>query len=67
MAEDYYSFEPYALAMQRGDHDFRLLVDRTLSRLYRTGAIVRIFRNSFGNAEPSEVLRSLYLVNALPE
>ena len=67
VGKDYFSFEPYALAMQRGDDDFRLLVDRALSRLYRTGAIVPIFRNSFGNAEPSDVLRSLYLVNALPE
>jgi polar amino acid transport system substrate-binding protein/glutamate/aspartate transport system substrate-binding protein len=64
---DYFSFEPYALAVKRGDDEFRLLVDRTLSRLYRTGAIVPIFRNSFGNAEPSDVLRSLYLINALPE
>lgn len=67
VAADYYSFEPYALAMQRGDDDFRFLVDQTLSRLYRSGGIVPIFRNSFGNAEPSEVLRSLYLINALPE
>jgi len=67
VAADYYSFEPYALAVQRGDDDFRLVVDQTLSRLYRSGGIVPIFRNSFGNAEPSEVLRSLYLINALPE
>jgi ABC-type amino acid transport substrate-binding protein len=67
VADKYYSFEPYALALQRGDEKFRLLVDRTLSRLYRTGRIVPIFRNSFGNAEPSEVLRSLYIINGLPE
>jgi ABC-type amino acid transport substrate-binding protein len=67
VVEDYYSFEPYALAMQRGDEKFRLLVDRTLSRLYRSGQIVPIFRNAFGNAEPSEVLRSLYIINGLPE
>jgi polar amino acid transport system substrate-binding protein/glutamate/aspartate transport system substrate-binding protein len=67
VAADYYSFEPYALAMQRGDDNFRLLVDETLSRLYRSGRIVPIFRNAFGNAEPSEVLKSLYLINGLPE
>lgn len=67
VAADYYSFEPYALAMKRGDGKFRLEVDRALSRLYRTGGIVPVFRNSFGDAEPSEVLRSLYLINALPE
>lgn len=67
VGKDYFSFEPYALAMQRGDDEFRLLVDTTLSRIYRTGAIVAIFRNSFGNAEPSQVLQSLYLINGLPE
>ena len=64
---DYFSFEPYALAMKRGDEKFRLEVDRALSRLYRDGGIVPIFRNSFGEAEPSDVLRSLYLINSLPE
>ena len=64
---DYFSFEPYALALKRGDEKFRLAVDRALSRLYREGGIVPIFRNSFGKAEPSDVLRSLYLINALPE
>lgn len=67
VVKDYYSFEPYALALKRGDEEFRLLVDRTLSRLYRSGRIVPIFRNSFGTAEPSEVLRSLYIINGLPE
>lgn len=64
---DYFSYEPYALALQRGDDEFRLVVDAALARIYRTGAIVPIFRNSFGNAEPSDVLRTLYLINGLPE
>ena len=67
VSADYFSFEPYALALPRGDEEFRLEVDRTLSHLYRSGAIVPIFRNAFGNAEPSDVLRSLYLINGLPE
>ncbi len=64
---DYFSLEPYALALQRGDEAFRLVVDRALSRLYRSGRITRVFANAFGNAEPSDVLRSLYIINALPE
>ena len=67
VGKDYFSFEPYALAMQRGDDEFRLVVDTALSRLYRSGAIVPIFKNSFGDAKPSEVLRALFLINALPE
>lgn len=67
VSKDYFSFEPYALAMKRGDGEFRLVVDTALSRIYRSGAIVPIFRNSFGNAKPSDVLQSLYLINGLPE
>lgn len=67
ISQDYFSYEPYALAMARGDDDFRLLVDRTLSRLYRSGDIAKIFVNAFGAAEPTEILEVLYLVNALPE
>jgi hypothetical protein len=54
--------------MQRGDDDFRLAVDASLSRLYRSGEIDRIFKNSFGaRATQSEILRALYLISALPE
>jgi len=36
---------PLALAFRRGDDDFRLLVDRTLSRLYSSGDIEGCTRN----------------------
>jgi polar amino acid transport system substrate-binding protein/glutamate/aspartate transport system substrate-binding protein len=48
LADAYLSVEPYALAMRRGDEDFRLAVDRELSRIYRTGEIARIFSGTFG-------------------
>ena len=63
-----FTFEPYALALTRGDDDFRLLVDTTLSALYRSGAIDRIFAAAFGaNAKQSEILRALYVINGLPK
>jgi ABC-type amino acid transport substrate-binding protein len=62
------TFEPYALALARGDADFRLLVDRTLAGIYRSGLIDQLFTNAFGrNADPSPALRALYLINALEE
>jgi ABC-type amino acid transport substrate-binding protein len=68
VAEGQFSLEPYALGLQRGDNDFRLVVDTSLSRLYRSGEVDRIFKNSFGaNATQSEALRALYLISALPE
>src|SRR4029079_13939887 len=35
--------QPLALAMAHGDDDFRLAVDTTLSRLYRSGQILPIY------------------------
>lgn len=68
LSERYFTVEPYALALPRGDDAFRLAVDRALSRLYRDGEIERIFTGAFGaEAEPSELLRALYVISALPE
>jgi polar amino acid transport system substrate-binding protein/glutamate/aspartate transport system substrate-binding protein len=62
------TFEPYALALARGDADFRLLVDRTLAGIYRTGLIDQLFTNAFGpNADQSAALQAIYLINALEE
>lgn len=63
----YFSHEPYALAMKRGDNDFRLAVDRALSRIYRSDKISIIFDNAFNGAKPSDILKAMYLVSALPE
>ena len=68
LANNYFSLEPYALALPRGDSDFRLAVDRALSRIYRSGEISAIFAHSFGSqTQPSEILQTLYLISALPE
>jgi polar amino acid transport system substrate-binding protein/glutamate/aspartate transport system substrate-binding protein len=68
LADDYLSVEPYALALPRGDSDFRLAVDRALSHIYRSGEIAAIFQRSFGGkAEPSQILRTLYLISGLPD
>jgi len=52
LADDYLSVEPYALALPRGDSDYRLAVDRALSHIYRSGEIGPIFERTFG-ATPS--------------
>ena len=68
LADDYLSVEPYALALPRGDNDFRLAVDRALSHIYRSGEIVSIFERSFGGkAKPSQILQTLYLTSSLPD
>ena len=68
LAENYLTVEPYALALPRGDEDFRLAVDRALSHIYRNGEIVAIFAKTFGGkAKPSGILEALYLIAALAD
>jgi ABC-type amino acid transport substrate-binding protein len=68
LANNYFSLEPYALALGRGDSDFRLAVDRALSRIYRSGEIGAIFGRAFGSqTRPSDTLQTLYLISSLPE
>lgn len=67
LSSQYFSYEPYALALPRGDSDFRLAVDAALSRLYRSGAIGEVFESSFAGAEQSDLLKALFIVSALPE
>jgi polar amino acid transport system substrate-binding protein/glutamate/aspartate transport system substrate-binding protein len=63
----YFTHEPYALALTRGDSDFRLLVDRTLSDTYRSGDIDAIFVSAFGgSAVPTDILKVMYLISTLP-
>ena len=44
--------EPLALAVRRGDDAFRLLVDRTLSRLFRSPEIGPLYTTYFGAPDP---------------
>jgi polar amino acid transport system substrate-binding protein/glutamate/aspartate transport system substrate-binding protein len=67
LANNYFSLEPYALALAHGDSDFRLAVDRALSHIYRSGEIGAVFAHSFGQTQPSDTLQTLYLISALPE
>ena len=57
--------QPLALALAHGDDDFRLEVDRTLSRLYRSGQILPIYEKYFGKA--SENTKQMFRILAVPE
>jgi ABC-type amino acid transport substrate-binding protein len=67
LAENYLSVEPYALALPRGDEEFRLAVDRALSHIYRSGEIGPLFKRTFGDAKPGQVLGTLYFITGLPD
>jgi ABC-type amino acid transport substrate-binding protein len=68
LAGNYFSLEPYALALPHGDEDFRLVVDRALSHIYRSGEIAVVFAHTFGDTmQPSDTLKTLYTISALPD
>ncbi len=68
LADQYFSYEPYALMLRRGDPAFRLAVNRALARLYRSGQILEVYNRWFGRlGPPSALMLSLYAIEGLPE
>jgi polar amino acid transport system substrate-binding protein/glutamate/aspartate transport system substrate-binding protein len=68
MAETYLSVEPIALALRKGDTDFRLGVDTALSHIYRRGEITVVFKGAFGVlTTPSPMLAALFQISGLPD
>jgi polar amino acid transport system substrate-binding protein len=66
VGKQYFSYETYGLALERGDGEFRLLVDRTLARLARDGRLATLASKSLG-VPNDELLRTLIAINSLPD
>jgi ABC-type amino acid transport substrate-binding protein len=64
-----FSFEPYGLALRRNDADFRLVVNRSIAQLYRSGAYADIFYKWIGRIgiDVPPILAAMYQLNAIPE
>lgn len=68
MLNEIFSVDPYGFALPRGDADFRLAVNRALAEIYRSAVLEQIFVRWFGpNAQPTEILQAVYLINAYPD
>lgn len=66
--ENDFSFEPYGLVLPRDDPDFRLLANRTLVALYKSGEIDPIFIRWLGPyGNPGALLNAMFYLNAIPE
>ncbi|MFI5170545.1 MAG: amino acid ABC transporter substrate-binding protein [Vicinamibacterales bacterium] len=62
------SYEPYGFMVRRDDSAFRLVANRTLARLYRSGAIGAIYSKWFGAlGKPTPALVLMYALQGLPE
>jgi ABC-type amino acid transport substrate-binding protein len=54
--------------VRRGDPAFRLAVNRSLARLYRSGDILAVYRKWFGQWGPPSVLTvGMYAIEGIPE
>jgi polar amino acid transport system substrate-binding protein len=60
-----FTYEPLALAMAPNDDEFRLLVDRTLSRFYASGELGGLYTIWFG--EPDESAFTFFRWNTIQE
>jgi len=68
LLDEDFSVEQYALALPRGDHEYRLAVNRVLARLYRTGAIQQIYDRWLGKlGPPSLLLSATYFIQSISE
>ena len=68
LAELQFSFEPYGLALRRNDADFKLAVNQTLARLFRTKQIIEVYDRWFGKlGKPTPMTVAMYVLNGLPE
>ncbi|MEM6743917.1 MAG: amino acid ABC transporter substrate-binding protein [Pseudomonadota bacterium] len=67
IARRQFSREPYALTVKRGQSGLRLAIDRGLSRLYASGEIYELIRESLGRVNLSPEIEAIYEVVAIPE
>jgi ABC-type amino acid transport substrate-binding protein len=65
---DSLSFEPYGIALPRGDAAMRLAVNTGLAQIYGSGEIARIFDSWFAPfGPPSEVMQMVYIMGTIPQ
>ena len=63
--ERLFTHEPVALALGRNDDNFRLVVDRALSKLYTSPELELLYLKWFG--QPDDVTKAFFRMSALPE
>ncbi len=64
-----FSYEPYALVVRRNDADFRLVANRSLVQIFRSGQHIQIYNKWIGRIgiRPPPILVAMYQLNTLPE
>ncbi len=68
LLRDELSYEPYAIALPRGDWAMSQAVNSALSQIYKSSALSDIYSRWFGSlGRPSPALEIMYLLGRLPE
>jgi ABC-type amino acid transport substrate-binding protein len=65
LVDRHFTYEPVALAVPRDDDDFRLAVDRALSRTLRSGGFGDLYAKWFG--APGDYARNFFQWSAVPD
>jgi len=68
-ADELFSYEPYGLMIRRNDADFRLVANRAIAQLFRTGQFAQLYQRWIGSVgvRPTPMLIAIYQTQALPE
>ncbi len=68
-ADELFSYEPYALMVRRDDAEFRLVANRVISQIFRSGQFAQLYQEWIGSngLRPSPLLLAMYQVQALSE
>ena len=69
IATKLFSYEPFALAVRQNDSEFRLIADRVLSEINRSGKIIPIYSRWFGQftEKMPSLLEAMYIINSTSE
>jgi ABC-type amino acid transport substrate-binding protein len=68
-ADEFFSYEPYAFMVRRNDAEFRLIVNRAIAQMFRSGQFAQVYQTWIGNAgvQPSPMLIAMYQMQSLAE
>jgi glutamate/aspartate transport system substrate-binding protein len=67
LLDDDIGYVPYAIMLPLGANGLRQAVNRGLSQIYGSEAILDVFRANFGGAKPTIPLLIMYKLNTYPE
>ena len=68
-ADELFSYEPYSFMVRRDDADFRLVANRVIAQIFRSGQFAQVYQEYIGYQRNQAVsmLVAMYQVQALSE